>query len=86
MPAIIYVAAAQITPAVVAPPKGFVKVRTEKIARNGHPNAMYGRNLPNLERVRSAMAPIIGSFTASQILAPSMIAETIAGVSPTISV
>ena len=67
-------------------PNGAVKVKTENTASSGQPIAMYGRKRPNRERVRSAMAPIIGSLTASHRRAIIMMAETAAGARPTTSV
>lgn len=82
----IYVTAAHNTPAVEDPPNGFVNVKTPNTAKNGHPKAIQGLNLPNFEWERSAIAPIIGSLIASHIRAISIIAEIAAGASPTMSV
>ena len=64
----------------------FKNVRQLNSANIGAPHRIYGRKRPHLVWVFSAIAPNIGSLTASQIRAISMIAEIATGVSPTTSV
>ena len=64
----------------------FKKDKQLNNAKKGAPQRIYGRNLPHLVCVFSAIEPNIGSFTASQIQAINIIAETTIGVSPTTSV
>ena len=56
------------------------------MARNGGPIISHGRNLPQRVWVRSSIMPIMGSLTASQIRAISIMAEMAAAESVTISV
>jgi hypothetical protein len=65
---------------------GEVKHRTIIINAGMDPNKMYGRNLPHFVEVLSAIYPIIGSVTASHILAIKNTSPAFAGDIPNISV
>ncbi len=66
-------------------PKGAVNVKTLNSPRNGAPKRIYGLKRPHFVWVLSAIPPIIGSLTASQIFAAIKIVETARGASPTTS-
>lgn len=64
----------------------FRNAKQLKRASTGQPNKMYGRNLPHFVFVFSAIAPNIGSLTASHTLAIIIMQEMSDGASPTTSV
>lgn len=80
----IYVTAHQIAFALFGISR-FKKVRQLNRASTGAPYNIYGRYLPNLLLVFSAIPPNTGSQIACQIRAINMIIDITAGASPTTS-
>ena len=65
---------------------GVVKVSTPATASGNAPQSRYGRKRPQRVRVRSAMAPMTGSMTASKTRVTRNMVPATAGERPKTSV